>query len=288
MLDAVKKAKVLTGSNEDIGFLFWKPERSSLTGNRHYCRIDPKKAMLVRFMGFDEADIRPSRGTALRTSLPNDWAEDYILGTLYSPVGSVIEQRKIGNMKVLHINEQNGLELYHLIGRKMTFAVYRPENAQPYAEEVPRPVQRMLKEKGSVVRVWEDEAGELHSEAVPPENFITAIGLQTACAQLLASVPDSVHDMSLLKKFNDRAEAKPEAKTFIGRMLSRAFNKAAPALRAIKLLGPEPDGSQRLTARTLRAQLEDREVIVSRPKGPEHPASSIAPEADPSPIARHG
>lgn len=287
VLNAVKRAKVMAGSNEDVGFSFWKPGRSLLTGNRHYCKLDPQQGRLIRYMSYDEAGIRPVRGTALQTDLPEDWAEDYLLGTLYSPHGSVAAQRRINDMDVLHVIEPNGLELYYLIGKKTVYAAYRPGYAQARAEPIPRPVQRLLKEKGATLRVTELADGTLHSEAVAPEEFEAALGREAALTQPMPKTPGLAYDLTALKKFNERAYAGTEPQGAVRKALSMAFNAAAGALRAVRIIGPAQEDEPGLTRQTLESHLADR-VVVQGAIVREHPASYTGRAADPPPTARHG
>ncbi|MCB9990995.1 MAG: hypothetical protein H6867_06405 [Rhodospirillales bacterium] len=275
VIDMVKRVGMYMSGKEDIGYQFWKPNRSLITGNRHYSLLDPDKGRLIRYLDADESRIKPPRGTALRSELPSDWAEEYLLGSYYAPAGSIEERRQIGGVDVRHVVEPSGLEVYYIPSRKTAYAIMHPENAVDGAMPLPGPVERLLARKGPVIKIREMPDDSLHSERIAPEHFEADLQAAIATPSTRPCLPPLQYDLSSLDQFNKRAMRQIPA---VGK-LSAAFAAVTKPLRALKLMKPLEQAQQPLSIRTLEQKLAEREVV----KAPEHPASHTGPETGPSP-----
>lgn len=281
VMDAVKRVHAISGGAEDVGFTFWAPRRSLMTGRRHYCRLDPAQGLLIRYLGQSEAGFAPAQSSA---ALPADWAETYLLGTLHSPVGSVMERRRMNGADVLHVFEPSGLELFYVIHGGAVYVRHKGAAVHPQAERLPGPVERLLSVAGPSLRVRDrGDGGPLVAERVDPAVFDAMLMQEAAAAAARADCAAAADapDLSLLRVFNARAQRREEA-PLAQRMIRHVFALAARPLRMAGVLAEAVPPPPSLSERTLRRHLADR-VSVDRqaesgaaatfPTGSERPAS---------------
>jgi hypothetical protein len=261
VMNSIKRTQALMANSrlEDIGYSFWKPGRSAIAGSS-YCRIDPQQAMLIRFLGYDEAKVRPLEGTSLRAHMRPDWAEENIIDTLDAPSGTIVEKIHIGGGEVLHTVEPNGLQVYYLVGRDIAYAV-APQAETPEVGRMADSIRKLVAEKGPVIRVCQEAHG-LASKAVRPQEFLLEMEADLAAGSSISAVPPLVYDMNLLRDYAKALEAErtmPPAK----RALRLAFMAAARAGEKLHMHKPELPSPEMLSRQELARKLADR-----KPAGP--------------------
>lgn len=277
LTDGALKKPAQPDDNENVAYEFW-PKGISHTGTAQYFGLDPEKAKHIAWMAYDDVDVR-QKGSELRSSMPDDWPLEFILGVNYCPIGSVFEKRDINGGKFLYITQPNGIEQYSLYGRELTYARYRPDYVYPSVQPLPKPVRAVLSES-DFLKVFEDEHGVLQSCLVKEEDVEADIAMELQKPLIKPPQPAA---FNRLRHFNEEAAREAAPKTTLDRARAMVREQVSSIRQRIGLEDHSKSRPKTPTEAFLDAGLKDRVPFIPNQV---HLSSNTAPASVQLPIAQ--
>lgn len=281
LAEGAMKKPVRNDTVDNAAHTFWAPG-TSYTGTAQYRPIDPKQALMIRMMTYEDANIRPDDGAILREGLEPDWPLRSLYNIHDTPAGSIVTMRCMAGASSVHVEQPNGLEIHYLIDHKIRYARYRPDCDHSFIQPLPIPVKELLCHSSGFLKISKNYRDDSLASCRISEDELQADMNREA---LKPPSPRVRHaDLHILNAFNQKAKLEAEP----GTQIAMAWGEIQDAIGKVREKAglPVNESAKEMTPTEafLYQGLSSRRRVAS--KSPERPSSNIAPAVVSQPIAR--